>query len=373
MLFSSLRKRSNQKVRWFLIATFPAIMMLWVNLHSGFAFGFLLLIYFNVEALVVGFMARVTRARFDLTAPLALAASVGATLLNPYGTKLITYVIGMFSSPSKAYITEMLPIDPQNLANPELWPFLVFLGLCIADIVYVLSENEKFEELTTEQKIHRFFTIGLMALTTFMAFSSRRFISICVLTIVFQIIALNSQKLTRRGQSAGEEATGEISHEQVSSTADCLRRILFKSQVAPALLVAVSIAVTGILAAQQTLMLPQKSHFIPPFKAMHYLKENLPPGNVYNDPHFGSMLIWYRPESPKVFIDTRFDIYESAFLKDFGEALFGNGYKELFDRYQVSWVFLKPVSPLVEILSRDPDWQTCYRDDCSVIMKLKKR
>jgi hypothetical protein len=138
------------------------------------------------------------------------------------------------------------------------------------------------------------------------------------------------------------------------------------------MLVLVSIVVTGVLAAQQTLMLPQQSHFIPPFKAIDYLKDHLPPGNVYNEPYFGSMLIWYRPESPKVFIDTRFDIYESVFLKDYGEALFGNDYEQLFDRYKISWVFLRPFAPLVDILSKDPKWETCYRDDCSVIMKLVK-
>jgi len=379
MMLSALRQNKNnesnpKRIHWFLIAGFAAVMMVWANLHSGFAFGVLLLLYFNIEAVIIFFSSKTKSSPFNLTAPIALVLTACATLVNPYGIKLITYVIGMFTSPSKAYITEMLPIATQNLAKPELWPFLIFLGLAITNVVQVVSEKDQFEEPNQTQKVQRYFSLALIAMTIFLAFSSRRFISFCVLTTLFQLIAINRMNLKRRADGGPIEASNastESSNESIDSAGvtECLQRLHLHKANVHTLPVAISLITTVILVAGQTLTLPQTTWFVPPFKAFEYLKAHQPSGNVYNDSHFGSMLIWYRPDAPKVFIDTRFDIYESVFLRNFGEALFGNHYEELFDRYKISWVFLKPAVPLVEILSRDPKWETCYRDDVSVIMK----
>jgi hypothetical protein len=362
-------------------------MALWVNLHSGFAFGLCLLLYFNIEAVIIFLAAKKispvqatkigdsadslkSSASFNFTAPLALLTTGCATLANPYGIRLITFVTGMFTSPSKAYITEMLPIVPQNLAKPELWPFIIFLGLAVTNIVQLASENEQFEEPDTTQKAKRYCSLALIAITVLVAFSSRRFVSLCVLTTLFQLISINCEKLRKRSVTINVtdvESKAEPAHALCVSY--CLQKLQLGSLKIRALLLAISLIATGILLSQQTLTLPQQTNFTPPFKALEYIAAHQPSGNIYNDPHFGSMLIWYRPDAPKVFIDTRFDMYESMFLRDFGEALFGNGYEELFDRYKISWVFLKPIAPLVQILGRDPNWQTCYQDDCSVIMK----
>jgi hypothetical protein len=380
VMLSALRRinvaePNSTRIHWLLIAGFATEMTLWVNLHSGFAFGLLLLLYFNIEAVIIFFAAKKTT-RFNFTAPIALIATACATLVNPYGIKLITFVIGMFTSPSKAFITEMLPIMPQDLAQPGLWPFILFLGLSATNVVQLACENEKFEEPDTTQKVKRYCSLALIAITIFMAVSSRRFISLCVLTTLFQLIAINCEKLQKhpdRTRPTDAESTAEPTNKS-SGVSYCLRKLHLGTSKVHALLVAISLITTGMLLTRQTLTLPQQTNFTPPFKAFEYLEKHAPSGNIYNDPHFGSMLIWYRTDAPKVFVDTRFDMYESAFLRNFGEALFGNRYEELFDRYKISWVFLKPSAPLIQILSRDPNWETCYKDDISVIMKrVEKR
>ena len=398
VMLAALRQNNSSqlkssRVNWLLIAGFASVMALWANLHSGFALGIILLLYFNIEAGIIFFSEKKknslrdggttndadsgnSSALFNITAPIAFVATACATLLNPYGIKLLTYVAGMFNSPSKAWITEMLPIVPENFAKPELWPFVLFLGLAATNVVQLASENEQFEEPDTTQKVKRYCSLGLIALTIVLAFSSRRFISFCVLTTLFQLIAVNCELLgTRVSATGGEPEVGSEAEPKVepASTAlgitHCLQKLQLGTSKAGALLVVIALITTGITITRQTLTLPQQTNFTPPFKAFDYLKDHQPSGNVYNDPHFGSMLIWYRPDAPKVFIDTRFDIYESVFVRTFGEALFGNGYEELFDRYKVTWVFLKPSTPLLQILSRDPKWEKCYHDDLSVIMK----
>jgi len=78
-----------------------------------------------------------------------------------------------------------------------------------------------------------------------------------------------------------------------------------------------------------------------------------------------------RPKGPKVFIDTRFDMYGFEFLQTFGEALQGRGYESLFDQHKISWLFLKPDTPLVNILSHDKRWRERYRDPASVIFERR--
>ncbi len=46
-----------------------------------------------------------------------------------------------------------------------------------------------------------------------------------------------------------------------------------------------------------------------PFDAIKFVGESPPVGKLFNDPQFGDVMIWKMPDPPKLFIDTRFDMY----------------------------------------------------------------
>lgn len=133
--------------------------------------------------------------------------------------------------------------------------------------------------------------------------------------------------------------------------------------------------------------IPQGSSvFPPPYPAIKVLAKDLPQGRVFNSSQFGDMMIWYliaqaKPilgndpflcppatTKPKVFIDTRFDMYGAALVTDY--YIMKNaklGWKELFQRYEFDWVFMPPTAHIVKELLKDPEWKTIYSEKDAVI------
>lgn len=189
ILLARLRNTNEKSaLRWRLIACFGLVMVLWTNLHSSFVLGVCLMLYFVAEDLfcyLVGRKNASSSRPFDFTAFIALAITTCATLCNPYGIGLLKYVSDLVSSPLKLFISEMMPITPENLAIPLVWPFLAFLFLCMAIIVQAFSEENGHADKL--QQYHRIFSALLMVAMVVFAFSCRRYISFCALTLTFQI------------------------------------------------------------------------------------------------------------------------------------------------------------------------------------------
>lgn len=139
--------------------------------------------------------------------------------------------------------------------------------------------------------------------------------------------------------------------------------------------------------------IPQGSGAFPaPFNAMRFLSKGLPVGKVFNDAQLGDMMIWYliaqekpllaqdpyKPEivktRPKVFIDTRFDMYGAPLVGDYYVMRNAKqGWQQLFERYKFDWVFLPTKANLVKELSQSADWQEVYREKSAVIFVRKNQ
>lgn len=133
--------------------------------------------------------------------------------------------------------------------------------------------------------------------------------------------------------------------------------------------------------------IPQGSNvFPPPYSAIKVLAKRLPEGRVFNASQFGDMMIWYliaqeKPilgkdpfdcppvtTKPKVFIDTRFDMYGAPLVSDYYTMKNAKqGWNELFQRYRFDWVFMPPSAHLVKELFKDPEWKAIYDEKDAVI------
>lgn len=133
--------------------------------------------------------------------------------------------------------------------------------------------------------------------------------------------------------------------------------------------------------------IPQGSGAFPaPYSAIKVLANELPKGRVFNSPQFGDMMIWHlisqeKPilgrdpfncpavsTKPRVFIDTRFDMYGAPLVSDhhtMENAL--PGWRDLFERYNFDWVFMPPKANIVKELLKDPAWKAIYTDKEAVI------
>jgi hypothetical protein len=350
-LLNELRNNEPTEMpRWRLVFAFAVLMVLWVNLHSGFLLGSTLLLFFVAEQLLIANRRR----KFDGTAILALVLTLAAAFCNPYGFKLLEYDIKLMNSPVKAVVTEMMPITPDFVANPCILAYLVLIVCCIFVVTSAFKQCPD-----EEQRIRYIFTTILMAASVCQAFVSRRFVNFSAIVLLYQSIYILR---TLSASIANETEATSLQHH--------LRRLIGNRRVTAGLVIICALVGTTVATAQRAPTLPQKvSALIPPFKAIEFIKAHPLSGRVYNDSHFGSMLIWYCPQHPKVFIDTRYDEYELDFVRTYGETLWGHNYEELFDRYKIDWIFIKPYAPLVRLLSQDKRWQLIYGDEASVIFK----
>jgi hypothetical protein len=116
-------------------------------------------------------------------------------------------------------------------------------------------------------------------------------------------------------------------------------------------------------------VVPQGSAvFKPPFKAISYLNDHLPPGKVFNDPQYGDLLIWYLPQKVPVFIDSRFDMYGPKLVLDF-QIIYNcrKGFENLLRAYAFDWSFLPAKSKLAQYLRAQQDWREIYSDEAASI------
>lgn len=126
--------------------------------------------------------------------------------------------------------------------------------------------------------------------------------------------------------------------------------------------------------------------FYPPFMAIQFLSKLAPDGKCLNDPQYGDMVIWYlhsdvKPlfvedplrlsgvdRRPKVFIDTRFDMYGSALVDDYNiMAQTLSGWEERFAKYDFDWVFVPSNWKIADAL-RDEGWKTIFDDKFAVVL-----
>ncbi len=131
-LFLLLLERSatNPKVLWYT----PPLMLLWVNLHAGYAIGIAFMILFLLGdvldiALGLELWSKIRR-RFSILL-VSCAASLAVVPLNPYGFRMYWYPLQTVDSPAmQNYISEwMSPNFHRGMYLPALLMILALLAL----------------------------------------------------------------------------------------------------------------------------------------------------------------------------------------------------------------------------------------------------
>lgn len=110
-------------------------------------------------------------------------------------------------------------------------------------------------------------------------------------------------------------------------------------------------------------------------KAVHYIEQhkNELGDRVFNDAAFGDLIEWQLRATPKVFIDTRLNVYNAKIMTDYrtiNECL--DGWQSRLDAYAIDWVFVPVNSKLGPALLNNSAWENRYHDDGAVIFVRKK-
>jgi hypothetical protein len=321
------RRRS---VRW--LWALPPLFALWVNFHSSFFFGLVVLgvvLSLSFVEFESGLLAseRWPREERRMLA-IASGLSVAALLLNPIGPKLLWYPLDtMFSqNVGRALVQEWQPLEFSDfrwIAQVGLAGAIILVPLIRITRLYVL-------ELT-------FLALGL-----YLSLPHRRML------FLFGILA--APVISRLFAQAWDR----YNPQRDNSTA-----------------AAVTLAfVVGVIALSfpSRRMLDQEVEKANPIKALQFLRTSGLTGPMLNEYVFGGYLIWAAPEH-KVFVDGRSDVFEwTGVLAEYKDwSLLESDSKLLLDNYHIRVCLLSRTAPMTRVLPLLPGWKKVYSDDLAVI------
>ena len=329
-----LYKRERVDRLWLI----PPIMMLWANLHGGFAIGFIFMfgslvgelignVFNGDDPLVVGW------GRLKKMA-LVTAVCIPLIAVNPYGVHMLAYPfrtvgIGVLQD----FIQEWAS---PNFHHPQTWPFaLMLLGVLAA--AGLSSRRIDWTDLV------------LVGGTALMALSAGRNIA------VFAIAA--TPVLSRHVDAWLTDRRWQIRPVRRVSG-----RMLVLNWILLFLVLIGALAKIAAALNQETVRKAQEQFF--PVEVAEYLNESPPPGKMFNSYNWGGYLMFAAPDVP-VYVDGRTDLYDDAFLRDYLDVVFvRDGWTDNLDTQDIGFVVIEADSILAAMLRTMPDtWEEHLFDD----------
>src|SRR5271165_117273 len=338
------RSYQRPKLLWWT----PLLMLLWVNLHAGYALGIALMALFLVgDALDAAFDSA---AYFKSGPPpvrfralsLAIVACTAVVPLNPYGAAIYSYPLETLRSRAmQSYIGEWRSPDfHQALYLPTLLMILATVALAALS-PRRLSPRE----------------ILLLSVTTFAALRSVRHIAIYALIaspILSAMVLAWLQAHWRRPDTKPSPMTAG--------------KTVFNAILLAGFLVFVIVRIHYVSEHQAQ---AEAKEF--PAGAVSFLVSHRPPAPMLNHYNWGGYFIWKLYPEYRVYIDGRADLYGDAFMDELATTYYlrGDSWRSPFEQWGIRTVILPPDAPVVTALQALPDWKTIYSDSQAVILTKK--
>jgi hypothetical protein len=342
-LLAEFRWRGRSRL-WLL----PLLMVLWVNLHGGFAIGFILLLVTLagqvIDRLMNASEPGVLGWRGVRALALATAACVLVVPLNPYGFQLYLY-------PLRTVSIGVLQNFIQEWQSPNFHALgaQVFIWLLLATVAAIGVSRRRM----------LFTDLALLGGFTYLALLAGRNIAMAAL--------IAAPILTRH--AGAWLADLHLEHPRLAAVLDptpsagrwpALNWGLLALAVAAALIKTVdaSLATTNEKALAVYL----------PLKAAEFVEKSQPPGPMFNSYNWGGYLAWRLYPTYSVFVDGRTDLYDDALLTEYLDVAQGRSdYESVLAKYGIKLVFVEQDSLLADRLQGEPAWRQLYRDERAVV------
>jgi len=333
-IYITLLERFSREERTRVLLWLPPLMLLWVNLHAGFALGLALVGLYVVAAVIDGSR--------QLIGPLVIALMICTAMvpLNPNGFRMFSYPYETLTSSAMASLIE-------EWASPD------FHQLMYLPLVLLLLGTPAL--LALSPKRVRSGELFLFLVTAFAALRSIRHIPIFAL-IAAPIFANHLWEILK-SRGWGKSLTDS----PVASTNGKLAfNLLF-------LIVFIGLASFRVwhFAAHPRMYEEIRN----PVAAVDFMLSERPPGPIYNRYGWGGYLIYRLYPAYRVFIDGRADVYGDQFFADTVKTYNGVGdWASSLDRYGINTVLISPDVPLANLLRNNRDeWKVLYEDPHAII------
>jgi hypothetical protein len=327
-------------------------MLVWVNMHAGFALGLALVALMGAgvaldESLEQG--AAPLRRIWRRVRPLCgvFVACVAVVPLNPSGFRLFSYPFETINSHAmQKYIAEWLSPDFHQ-------PYAHALALLLF---------ATFAALAVSPKRARPGELLLLCVSAYAALRAWRNIPFFALVAV-PVLAehawslIQSRGWTRRSTPKKKD-TGRGATVQVVMNAALL--VLLPLGLCAARVVSVARSQPSVEVEKY------------PAAAVEFLRARGDAGRVFNAYGWGGYLIWKLYPERLVFIDGRADVYGDAMLEEYLSAENGEQtWRATLDARGIRTVLIHPDTALASLLREDAGWSKVYEDKQAVIFSRK--
>ena len=330
VLLERFDPKEHRRRLWWLVP----FMLLWVNLHAGWALGLALIGLYLVRAVLDG--------EWDHVRPLLIVLVVCTAVvpLNPNGFRMFSYPVETLTSASMAAFI-------QEWASPDFHQ-ITYLPLAIL----LLSTFAAMALSPTRARLGEIFLVLITALG---ALRSVRHIPIFAL-FAAPVLAKHLWAIaTERGWDkllTGAEA-------RPNGIKLLINIVLLLAPLA-----------LGVFRVWHFAMHQRDFTMIRnPVAAVEFLKSQHLPGPIYNRYGWGGYLIYQLYPQYRVYIDGRADVYGDAFFAEAMRTYDGAGnWASSLDRYGIQTVLISPDAPLASLLRNDHDkWKVVYEDNDAII------
>lgn len=340
-LLEDFQARRIRHSIWWLVP----VMLLWVNMHAGFAVGIAIILVFMTGTALNLLLRRKLLAkvwqRVRLLA-LVFVACLGVISLNPSGFLIYTYPLQTLTSPAMMKFIEEW--RSPNFHQVMFQPLALFAAAVIASLA--LSRR-------------RVSTVQLLLLvgTAWAMLRSGRNVPFFVLAATPLLAEHSWAWITaQRWGRWPAKPEADTNNDKLKLALNCLLLV-----IAPFTLV---IARAHNVVADQPTVELQKF----PREAVDFMSTRSLPQPIYNEYHWGGYLIWKLYPRYQVFIDGRADVYGDVFFEEFMATHAGApNWKENLNKHGVRTVLVTPDSALASLLRQDRAWENLFEDQQAVI------
>ena len=332
LLVAELIILTHSARRKLLIWTLPVLFAVWVNTHGSWLIGIILFALFVIASAIsfsTGCIENHAASRKDIERlTLCWLASVAALFINPYGWRLVLYPFDL------AFRQKL------NIANVDEWKTLDFhsprgriLFVCLLLVfIFQLLRNRKWT----------LFELALAAMGLYSAFTYSRFLFLAAILFMPSLAKSFATRTTAQRRS-------------------------LSPLVAGGLLFLVAGAVVGKLRTPNPITTDNDTRY--PNKALPFLNNFHPDGNLFNEYTWGGFLIWHEHQIP-VFMDSRVDIFEyNGTFRDYLDIAHLKNAIALLNKHEIKYVLFPRDAQLITLLQATRDWKVDYQDDTTILLE----
>ena len=296
------------------------LMLLWANLHGGWAFGLAMLGLAAAERAASASGDLAARWRASRGWLVALALSSLAAVMTPNGVEGVLFPVRLSAMPLISAIGEWKAYDFTRISPLEI--------MLLAALGAGLSGRVRLDG----------FCIAVLLLLLHMALEHRRHELLLGVTgaLMFAGGWQPARITTPTGRSATRIGTG------------------------------LAVVATLTLVARLATPLPLAETAVTAPGALASVPAAVKARPVFNSYQFGGFLIF---EGIAPYVDGRADMFGKAFLEDYlaTTAPDPDRFRACVQRYRIGWALLRPTEPLAGMLEHEPGWRRIYSASNAVV------